>query len=335
MRKHSNDLLSRFETHLRDRAFLKPRQKILIACSGGPDSTAIFHLLRGLAGKYSWKLGLVHFNHRLRPGAAEKDEQFVRDLARKFQSPFYAGTGNVRREAGRTKTSIEECARRMRYDFFLKTAQAKKYRTVVLAHTRDDQAETVLMRVLQGTGMRGLQGIRETFSAGRVAWVRPLLVFNKEELLKFLHAEKLKFRKDRSNGSVRFLRNRIRLELLPRLRRDFNPRIAEALSRIPAIVADEGALIAELEKKAWEKIFKEKRGKKVKLRRSVFLRFHPALQFRIIEKALKKIDAQSGLSFEAWERIRRGLARPRGCWSLPRDIDLLLTVRSLTVYRKR
>ncbi|MFA7254632.1 MAG: tRNA lysidine(34) synthetase TilS [Candidatus Omnitrophota bacterium] len=328
-------LLSRLEAHLRDKRFFKARQKILVACSGGPDSVALFHLLRSLAPRQGWKLGLIHFNHQLRPGAAKKDEQSVKNLARKFKIPFFRGTGNVERETKKTKTSIEEAARQMRYDFFLRTARAEKFQAIVLAHTQDDQAETVLMRVLQGTGLRGLQGIREKFKAGGTTLVRPLLSFTKKELLGYLAKERIPFRSDKSNDSSRFVRNRIRLELIPGLQRDFNPRVVEALSRIPSIVAAESALIAELEEKAWEKTFKKIRGAKVELRRSVFLKFPAALQFRIVEKALKRLDKQSGLSFEAWERIRQGLTRSRYRSSLPRDIDFELTPKNVTIYRKR
>jgi tRNA(Ile)-lysidine synthase len=328
------DLLPRFEEHLLKKRFFKPRQRILVACSGGPDSVALFHLLHELSAEKKWKLGLAHFNHQLRLGAAKTDERFVKVLARKFKVPFYGGAGNVRREARETKTSIEECARQMRYDFFLRTARAKKFPVIVLAHTRDDQAETVLMRVLQGTGLRGLQGIREKFRTGRVTLIRPCLDLVKKELLRYLAEHRLPFRSDRSNDSSRFIRNRIRLELIPRLQRDFNPRVVEALSRIPAIAAGESGLVAELEEKAWKKTFKKGSGKRIELRRSVFLKFHPALQFRIVEKALKKLDRQSGLSFEAWERLRQGLARSRYRCSLPKDIDFALTPQKAILYKK-
>lgn len=305
-----------------------------MACSGGPDSVALFHLLQTLAVKFSWKLGLVHFNHQLRPGAAQADERFVKALAREFKVPFFCGTGNVKQEAQTKKTSIEEAARHMRYDFFCRLAKVKKFPTVVLAHTLDDQAETVLMRVLQGTGLRGLQGVREVYRVGKVSFVRPLLAFTKKEILGFLRAAKCTYRKDTSNDSVKFLRNRIRLELIPQLQRDFNPRVAEALARIPAIVSGESALISELEEEAWKKILKKRSGPKVELRRSAFLKCHPAIQFRIVERALKKLDPQSGLSFEAWERLRPGLSRFSYRCSLPKDIDFALTPKSVLLHKK-
>ena len=327
-------LLSRLEEHLQDKHFFKERQKILVACSGGPDSVTLFHLLRGLSAKHRWKLGLAHFNHQLRPGDAKEDERFVKALARKYKAPFFCGTGCVKREAQRKKASVEECARQMRYDFFLRISKAKKYQVIALAHTRDDQAETVLMRVLQGTGLRGLQGIREEFRMGPATVVRPLLVFTKMELLEYLAEQRIPYRSDKTNNSPQFVRNRIRLGLIPKLRRDFNPRVVEALSRIPAIVAGESSLIAELEEKAWEKVLRRCRGKRVELRRAVFLKFPHALQFRILEKALKKLDPQSGLSFDAWERVRRGLVRSRYVSSLPKDIDFALTPKNVMIYKK-
>jgi len=205
---------------------------------------------------------------------------------------------------------------------------------IVLAHTLDDQAETVLMRVIQGTGLRGLEGIRECFKRDGVTLARPLLAFCKKELLEFLHAGKFRFCKDETNDSLRFLRNRIRLKLIPQLRRDFNPRVMEALSRIPAIVAEENALLSELEEAAWSKVFKKCTKKKLSLQRASFLKFPAPLQFRILERALKRLDPKSGLSFEAWEKLRRGLGRPAYRHSLPKDIDFSMTRKSVTLYRK-
>lgn len=327
-------LLPCFEKHLQEKSFFRHGERILVACSGGPDSVALFHLLRTLSVKYGWKLGLIHFNHKLRPGAAQRDENFVRMVARKARIPFFRGEGDVRREVRRTKTSIEECARALRYDFFLKISHAKKFQKIVLGHTRDDQAETVLMRILQGTGLRGLLGIREKMKLGRVTLVRPLLVFPKKELLRYLKEQGFPFRSDKTNDSHQFLRNRIRLKLIPGLQRDFNPRVVEALSRIPMIMADESALISELEEEAWKKTFRRKTRFKKELRRSIFLKLSPSLQFRVVERALKSLDRKSGLSFEAWERLRQGFARHYFRCSLPKDIDFSLTPKRITIYKK-
>ncbi len=329
----SQDFPHRFEAQLRDRSFFKPGDRILVACSGGPDSVALVHLMARLALGNRWRIGILHYDHRLRP-ASRTDAKFVRGLAHKLGLDYYGGSGDVKCEARATKTSIEEAARKMRYDFFLKTAKHLGIKKVVLAHTLGDQAETVLMRLLQGTGLRGLQGIRETHSLRGVSFIRPLLAFTKKDLLLFLRAAKVTFRKDRSNDSTQYLRNRIRLQLIPSLQRDFNPRVAEALARIPAIVTEESELIEELEEKAWKKTFKKIRTGELELRRTPFLKCHPALQFRLVERALKKLDRQSGLSFEAWDRLRRGLRQSRFRCSLPRDIDFDLSSKKILLFKK-
>ncbi len=331
----ARDLTALFEEHLERKKFFKPHDQILIACSGGPDSVALFHLLEKIAPRYAWKLGVLHFNHQLRPKDAKRDEIFVKKLARRFGVPFYHGKGNVKKEAKKEKSSVEEAARKLRYGFFLRIARQKKYSKIVFAHTQDDQAETVLMRILQGTGLRGLSGIREKVFRGPILLVRPVLPFTKKELLSYLEKYSISFRTDKSNESLHFLRNRIRMKLIPSLRRDYNPRLVEALSRIPAIVTEENDLFSELEKLAWRKVLKRRTGRKVEFRRHVFLKLPAALQFRMVEKALKELHPQSGLSFDAWERLRRGLSRPRNCFSLPKDIDLALTSKNITLYKKK
>jgi len=295
---------------------------------------ALFCLLLGLKEQYRWKLSVIHFNHQLRTRGGKKDEAFVRRMSKKARIRFYSGTGNVLQKAKQNKASIEEWARKMRYDFFIRTARTQKISKIVFAHTQDDQAETVLMRILQGTGLRGLSGIREKNNMGRVSFIRPLLIFTKSELLAFLKEQNIPFCHDRSNRSMRFLRNRIRLKLIPMLAREYNPRLVEALSRIPAIACEETQLFSDLELTAWREVFKRQQKKRIEFKRSAFLKYPSPLQFRVLERALKKLDPRSGLSFEAWQRIRRELHRSLYRCSLPRDIDFAVSSKKIMVYKK-
>lgn len=324
----------RFERILQEQKLILPGEKIWIACSGGPDSVALFHLLCSLRRKWRLRLGLIHFNHGLRGNEAGQDVRFVRSLAKKNRLPFCTARGKIQSLARKDRLSLEEAARKARYDFFVETARRYRIPKMALAHTQNDQAETVLMRILQGTGLRGLLGIRSKIKMGSVIFIRPLLEFSKEEIRNFLEAKQIPYREDSSNRSLQFLRNRIRRRLLPRLAREFNPRIVQTLARIPAIVREEHELFQELETKAWKRIFKTADSRKVELKRRYFLKCLPPLQFRILERALRKLDFQSGLGFDAWKRLRPELTRAKFRVSLPRDIDLELTPSKISIYKK-
>ena len=328
------DLLSRFENILKAQDLVSPRERVFIACSGGPDSSALFYLFKALQKKWKLKLGLLHFNHKLRGRESDRDEAFVKKMACYNGLPFYTAHKPVRLIAKKEKTSLEEEARKLRYEFFIHAAKKYRIKKIAVAHTQEDQAETVLMRVMQGTGLRGLSGIRNHFKKEEVIFIRPLLEISKKDLLLFLKENKISFRRDRSNQSMRFVRNKIREELLPMLAREFNPRVIEAIARIPSIVKEENHLLADLEKTAWRKVFKRKSKEKVYLDRSSFLKFPPALQFRMVDQALKSLDKKSGINFEAWQKLQPNLSRRRFRFSLPKDIDFSITPSKLVIYKK-
>ena len=182
-----------------------------------------------------------------------------------------------------------------------------------------------MKRVLQGTGLRGMSGIRPDLRKGRVRYVRPLLGFMKSELMQYLRTHRFRFCRDPSNRSLRFIRNRIRNRLLPQLSREFNPRVIDCIARIPAIVNQENELLGELEREAWKRTFKTGTARKLRLDRKVFLKFPAPLKYRLLERALKKLDARSGLSFDAWMRICPQLDLPHYRCTLPRNIDFSVT----------
>jgi tRNA(Ile)-lysidine synthase len=328
------NFLEKFESHLKQTALIRPGEKVLVACSGGPDSTALFHLLKSLPASWKLKISLIHFNHQLRGRASQGDEQFVRNLARRFKVPFLVQRGNVKQLAAKEKFSVEEAARAARYGFFQKAAAGKKGVKIAMAHTQEDQAETVLMRFLQGTGLKGLCGIRETYRQGNAVFIRPLLVFSKKEILAYLKAQKVSFRRDASNLSERYLRNRIRLKLIPLLEKEFNPRVVEALARVPASLTGEAEILSGLEEKAWKNIFLRQKSVQIFFQRKKFLELPAALQFRLLERGLRRLDPKAGIGFEAWHTLKGGLSKSRLRYSLPKDIDFVLTPTKIMLYKK-
>ncbi|MBN1687471.1 MAG: tRNA lysidine(34) synthetase TilS [Candidatus Omnitrophica bacterium] len=327
-------LLSEFEITLQERSLVTPGDKIFVACSGGPDSVALLFLLYSITARWNLKLGVLHFNHGIRGKEAQRDEVFVRKLAKTLHLPVTIQRGKVSSRQKGVNLSLEERAREARYDFLIRAAKKNRVTTIALAHTLDDQAETVMMRILQGTGLKGLLGVREIMRQGGITFVRPLLCFTKTQILDYLKSHQIPFRIDESNASLSFLRNRIRLKLIPRLIKEFNPRIREALARIPAIVQEENRMLEELEKAAWKRSFRRVSKKKLYLDRKSFSKFPSPLQFRVIDRALKKVHARSGLNFEAWQRLRKNLGLGRYRCSLPRNVDFTLTPSHVILYRK-
>lgn len=323
-----------FSDTLRRHGFFKPGDPVFVACSGGPDSVALFYLLYGLKDSFKIRLGLLHFHHQLRGREADRDQLFVQKLARRFRVPFYGGTAPVLQQSKKNRESVEEAARKARYDFFSKIGKKFRHAKIALAHTLDDQAETVLMRILQGTGSRGLLGIRRSMRYGHAELIRPLLDFSKQDLLKFLKQHKITFCRDRSNQSMKFLRNKIRKKLLPGLAREFNPRIVQALARIPFILQEENDLLEALEQKAYKTLFRQTGSGRARLARKPFLRLSGALQFRVLHRALQQLDVRSGLDFEAWNFIKPSLKRKHFTHSLPKNIDFKLTPAAIVLYKK-
>jgi tRNA(Ile)-lysidine synthase len=207
---------------------------VVVAVSGGADSVALLRVFTALENDRPRQVIVAHFNHQLRDDA-EQDAQFVAGLAEQFGLPFALGTADVRDEARRKGDGLEAAARDTRYRFFEEVADHHRAHFVATAHTADDQAETILHRILRGTGVGGLRGMREwRLLNGRqdIALVRPLLPVRRAALVQYLAEIGQPFREDPSNRSMRFTRNRIRHRLLPHLEEEYNPAIVEAILRL-------------------------------------------------------------------------------------------------------
>ena len=206
---------------------------VLVAVSGGADSVALLRALSRLKTSGEGSLHVAHLNHGLRSDEANADQHFVQELSQILGHCCLVKQVDVNRLACVRGEGIEEVAREVRYDFFIETAQRIGARFVATAHTSDDQAETVLYRVLRGTGIAGLRGIPVYRSLNDLTTlVRPMLNASRDEVLAYLATWNQDFRSDSSNTDTRYMRNRIRHELLPRLMSDYHPRTRESLLRL-------------------------------------------------------------------------------------------------------
>jgi tRNA(Ile)-lysidine synthase len=248
-------LAHRLLVHIRRQEFLHPGNRVGVAVSAGLDSIALLRLLLELRDELGIVLSVVHFNHKLRGAESDADEQFVADLAREHNLEFHRDSDDVAAQAAKEKISLEQAARDLRYGFFSvllgsedqSTGAAKETRLTKLAtaHTLDDQAETVLLRLIRGTGLRGLRGIHPQISieddAGDTTGeiIRPLLGTRRRELHRYLLDLKQPWREDATNADSRFTRNRLRHLVLPLLEREFNPAVAENLAELAELARGE------------------------------------------------------------------------------------------------
>jgi tRNA(Ile)-lysidine synthase len=229
--------------------------RVLVAASGGADSTALAAMLQELAGpRRRFEIVLAHYNHGLRRTAG-RDERFVVTLAHRFEVPLVVERGDVRRAAKERGQSIEEAARELRYEFLRRAAEEAGSALVATGHHSDDQAETVLMNFLRGSGLRGLAGmpIRRPIAPGSaVALIRPLLEIDRADILDYLRARDLTWVEDETNRSTAMRRNRVRHKLLPLLEREYAPGLRRRLASAAEQLAAVQELLAGRAAAAWD-----------------------------------------------------------------------------------
>ena len=270
-----------------------------MACSGGADSVCLLHLLREIQSEYSLSLSVAHFNHSLR-SEADADELFVKNLAKTHGLPFFRGKDNVKEYAHTRRLNLEEAGRERRYAFLKNTANKIGNTKIATAHTKTDQAETVLMRLLRGTGMRGLAGILPEAGANIV---RPLLHAEREEIEEYLSQRKLSFREDSSNLDKRIFRNKIRLDLFPELQKIYSPQIVTHLSRLADMLREEEVLLESLVQEKSASVINDG-GEGIRLDLGQLRPLPRALQRRLIREFLRRLRGDlRGISFTDIEDV--------------------------------
>ena len=227
--------------YIRRQGLLRAGNRVGVAVSGGADSVALLRILLELRHELGVVLSVVHFNHRLRAAEADADEQFVAQLAHQHRLEFHQGSGDVAAHARIRHLSAEAAARQLRYQFFRKLLADKTLNRIATGHTLDDQAETVLLRIVRGAGTRGLAGIYPALSVNgcESSIIRPLLQTRHKLLEDYLKEIDQDWREDSSNRDLRFARNRLRHGILPRLERTLNPAVREALAETADIARSE------------------------------------------------------------------------------------------------
>ncbi|MDD3498443.1 MAG: tRNA lysidine(34) synthetase TilS [Candidatus Moranbacteria bacterium] len=254
--------------------------KIIVGVSGGPDSVCLLDILTMLKKRNNFEILIAHVNYGLRGGDSDKDEIFVKKLAQKYGLELEIL--NAEKESGKNPT--ENFLRDIRYDFFEKLRRKNNFDLIAVAHNMDDQAETVLMRLIRGSGLQGLGSIRPKNNC----IIRPLINISREEIIGYLKKNNLRYRTDKTNKENKFLRNKVRNKLIPYLEKNYNPSIKKTLAGLAESVSDDYHFISRSADKAGEKIVSKKKYS-VEMSVREILKLHHSLQRQVIRNSILKI----------------------------------------------
>jgi tRNA(Ile)-lysidine synthase len=290
---------------------LRAGERVAVAVSGGADSVALLRLLLELRQELGIVVSVAHVNHQLRGADAEQDAAFVAELAQRHELEFHLATRDVGAYAAEHKLSLEAAGRRVRYAYFSALVKERKMDKVATAHTRDDQAETVLLKLLRGSWLRGLAGIHPHLRTadGRVWVVRPLLGTTRREVESYLHRLSQPWREDLSNQDRRFRRNRVR-QLLPLLEAEHHPGVRAALAQIAELARAEESYWAEKVAEIAPKLISQCGAESVTIDSALLAAQPLALQRRLLRFAGEQVQLKLG--FDEVERLRLLLAAHGG-----------------------
>lgn len=242
-------MLGKVRKYIDKHSMIKKGDGIVVGLSGGPDSVCLLHVLSSLREEYDISLYAVHLNHMIRGEEAIRDEKHARDFAESLKVPFFSESIAVEEYAKQNKMSSEEAGRYLRYRLFNEVAKKYEASKIALAHNMNDQAETMIMRFLRGTGISGLKGISPV-REGR--YIRPILSCTREEIEAYCRDKALNPVIDSTNAKSIYTRNKVRLEIIPYIRKHFNPNIISNLFNNSEIIRDEDDFINNLSREKYE-----------------------------------------------------------------------------------
>ena len=338
-KKISNSLIQKTEETVAEYNMLQERDSVLIGVSGGADSVALVHVMKEIAPIFSIKLGIVHLNHSLRGNESDADARFVVSLSEKLNLPCYTAKEDIVAYKKKHGFSLEEAGRRVRYAFFENIAQREGFNKIALGHTSDDNAELILMYLIRGSGPLGISGIppvRGVYNTNLLI-IRPFIKITRFDIIKYISSKGLSHVVDESNMDMKYLRNKIRHELIPELRQNYNPKTVETINRLASIMRSEdewmeNELAPILNKNT---LFEE--NNRIVLSVSGINALHPAAKRRITRSAIKKIKGDSRrLSYSHIELITAQLTSDSDFWSLdlPDRIRITRTGKELIISKE-
>lgn len=311
---------------------LKKGDAVVVCVSGGIDSIVLLHALKGLAAEYEISIVAAHLNHCLRGRESDRDEIFVRELAEKLDVKFVCKRVDVGALV-KKGYSLQDVARDARYEFFEEAAKKHKADKIATGHNLDDQAETMVMRFLTGAGLRGLCGIPQV----RGKYIRPIIDISREDIEKYAEGERLKFVKDSSNQSAKYLRNRIRFRLMPILM-GYNPAVKNDMGRLSRILARDEDYLEDKAQNAYKNVAIKKDRNAVSLSLNKLRRLHDAIKARVLFMAAEGLcgSAKGFYSCHAEDFLKLLSSRsPNAAITLPRGLAVCKEYDVVTIERSQ
>lgn len=327
-------ILDKLKNTIKKYNMIDKNDKVVIGLSGGPDSVCLLYLLGSLRRELKISLHIAHLDHMLRKDSY-KDKLFVERLAERLKIPSTCQEINVKALA--KGGSLEEIARNARLGFLFKVAKDIKADKIALGHTRDDQAETVLMRILRGSGLYGLSSILPKRDIAGYVVIRPLIELRRLEIQKYLKRKKIIPRTDYTNLRDIYLRNRIRNRLLPLLKREYNPNIKEALANLAESAGTDYAYLLRLSQKAFLKNTRLVSRNRINFSLENFLKLDLALQRMVLRLSIARVKGNlRRLAFKHIEEIEDLIYnRPLdSIVDLPQGISVVKGKKHVSFYRR-
>lgn len=260
---------------------IRENDNIILGLSGGPDSMVLLHILLYVRERISFNLVIAHVNHGVRGEEALKDEKFTEKVAKELGLDFFSTKADMVGLAKEKNISEEEAGREIRYGFFRELIKELGHGKIAVAHNRNDQAETLLMRIMRGTGIDGLAGM--SFKSDDI--IRPILDINRWEIEKYVEENSIETVVDKTNLETIYSRNKVRLELIPYIKENFNPNIIDTLFRLSENAKLDSYFLEDFSSKVYKSISKEK-STSVVIKSGLFMKEDKAVKNRIIRKAI-------------------------------------------------
>jgi tRNA(Ile)-lysidine synthase len=333
-----------FRATLQRHALIKKGDHVVIGLSGGPDSVCLFHLLLSIAESKQLTLHPVHVNHGFRPGAAEQDQVFVEELTASNGISCRSFVYDCNRIAMEEKISGEEAGRRVRYESFAlvadeieKSGVDKEHIKIAVAHHLNDQVETVLFRLLRGTGTDGLAGMEYSRDNGvGISIIRPLLDVKREDIETYCQTHNLSPRIDLTNNQPLYTRNRIRLELIPYIKDHYNSNFEEAILRLCKIAGDDRAYLGKIAGLAFAELLRNAEPFRCALDAAGLRELEPSIRSRVLFKALESIGLPVGVGYVHMEQAETLLTEGKTSSQMhfPGGVIMEITYDTVELFRQ-